>query len=66
MVAGDDRLAVEFHEGQLNRGRAGGDDDVGGGELLIADGDGVGGNEGRRAGDDGDLTCLGEGGDATG
>lgn len=33
VVGGDDGLAVELHEGEFDRGGAGGDDDVFGGEL---------------------------------
>src|SRR5690606_27700227 len=50
----------ELEEGEFDGSRAGGDDDVLRGELTVADGDGVGGDKRRGAGDDGDLARLRE------
>ena len=63
VIAGDDGLAVELHERQLDGGGAGGDDDVFGGDRLVADAEGGRGSERRSSRDDGDLAGLGELGD---
>ena len=64
VVAGDDAGAVKFHERQLDGRGAGRDDDVFGGEHFVADFDRGRRGEARGAREDGDLTALGELGDA--
>ena len=65
MITGDDGLAVEGHKGEFHGSGPGGDDNVVGGKLFTADGDGLGTSEFGFTGDHLDLAGLGQLGDAS-